>query len=464
MQHIHRSLRITLALLTALVPGALRAQPTSRPAAVRSDSQQATRAISFDEAVRIALEQNIDLRTARNAAALDAVSVRQARMQFLPNLAASTSTSQAYGRNFNQNEGQITNATTNSVTAGVQSGVTLFNGLANVANLRAAKLTEDASTQDYRRARQTVVFTVVSNFLTLIQAREQLRVQQENLTAAEALEKQIQEYVNGGAKTIADLYQQQAVVASARFSAVDAQRAAEVAKVDLMQTLQLDPQGSFDFTAPPIGTDSTPGQHYQLDQLLSRALSQRPDISASATRTGAASQEIRAAKAGHWPTLQLSAGYNTAYTSASDVNLLEQFNQRRGGSVALSFTIPLFDRGAASTATQQAQIRAENARLALESTRQDAGLQVRRAYLDYQAAQEQLRTAQAQLQAAQLAMEASLQRYEVGAGTLVELAQARAALVQASSQLVSARYNLVFQRTLVDYYVGDLNPESVRLQ
>jgi outer membrane protein len=436
-----------------------------QPARAASDSQPAAvRTISFDEAVRIALERNTALRQARNAASLDAVNVQQARMQFLPNLTASTSTSQQFGRNFNQNEGQIVNSTTSSVSAGLQSGVTLFNGLANFANLRAAKLTEEASTQDYRRARQTVVFTVVSNFLALVQAREQLRVQQENLAAEEALERQIQEFVNAGSRTIADLYQQQAAVASARFSVVEAQRTAELAKVDLMQTLQLDPRGTFDFAIPPINTDSVRGEDYELDRLLSRAFSQRPDVGASETRTGAAAQDVRAAKAARWPTLQLTAGYNTAYSSASEINLLDQFNQRRGGSIALGFSIPLFDRGSAQTAAQQAQIRAENAQLDLENTRQDVGLQVRRAYLDYEAAQQQLATARAQQQAAQLAMETTRERYEVGAGTLIELAQSRAALVQAQSQLVSARYNLVFQRTLVDYYVGDLDPENVTLQ
>jgi len=68
--------------------------------------------------------------------------------------------------------------------------------------------------------------------------------------------------------------------------------------------------------------------------------------------------------------------------------------------------------------------------------------------------------AQAQVTAAQQSLAATDQRYRVGVGTLVELAQARAVLAQAQSQLVSARYNLVFQRTLVDYYVGALDPDA----
>jgi hypothetical protein len=33
--------------------------------------------------------------------------------------------------------------------------------------------------------------------------------------------------------------------------------------------------------------------------------------------------------------------------------------------------------------------------------------------------------------------------------------------VQAASALVTSRYNLQFQRTLMDYYVGDLDPKEL---
>ena len=76
---------------------------------------------------------------------------------------------------------------------------------------------------------------------------------------------------------------------------------------------------------------------------------------------------------------------------------------------------------------------------------------------------EQLRAAEAQQRAARLALQTSQERYEVGAATLVELTQARAVQVQAESVLVSARYKRLFQRTLMHYYIGDLDPERISL-
>ena len=417
--------------------------------------------ITFDDAIHIALRQNTTLQQATNSAALSSATVRQQKLALLPDLRFSTNTGQSYGRTFSQDEGRIINETTQSLNAGLSSSVTVFNGLTNIASLKSAQLSEDAGEKNVKRAEQTVAFTVASNFLALVQQQEQLRVQRENLTAQEAQERQIKAYVDAGSRPISDLYQQQATVAAARSQVVTAARALELAKVDLIQTLQLDPRGTYNFEPPALDTTTKAPIAYSLDSLLARAVGQRSDLFAQQSLVSAASQSVKAAKGGRWPALSLSAGYNSAYNSATDIGFTDQLDQRRGGSVSLGLSVPLWDRGSADLATQRAQIAEDNARLDLKNRQQAIGLEVRRAYLDYQAATQQLDAAEAQLRAAQLALESSQQRYNVGAATLLEVTQARAAQFQAASALVSARYGLLFQKTLIGYYVGDLNPRSV---
>ncbi len=426
-----------------------------------STAQNKARIITFQEAIGIALEQNITVRQAQNAAALGKVGVSEAKSQFLPDLRFSTTGSKNYGRSFDQTEGKIIDQTTNSMSLGVNSSVTLFDGFGNTATLKGAKLSGVAAEQELSRTRETIAFTVASDFLTLIQRQEQLRVQRENLEAATALERQIQQYVDAGARTIADLYQQQANVASARFAVVDAERTAELARVDLIGTLQLDPTGTYEFQAPPDTTATASTDQFDLGTLQMRAAGQRVDLRAEEARVNAADQNVRVARSNRWPTLSLGTGYSSAYSSASPFSFSDQLNQRRGGSVSLGVSVPLFDRGATSNATRRAEIQADNERLQLETLQQDVALQVRRSFLDFQTAKEQLVNAQAQLRAAELALQASQDRYQAGASTLVELTQARAAQVQAASALVTARYNLQFQRILLDYYVGDLDPKKL---
>jgi outer membrane protein len=156
--------------------------------------------------------------------------------------------------------------------------------------------------------------------------------------------------------------------------------------------------------------------------------------------------------------VSLNAGYNSSFSSASDLSLADQLDQQRGGSIGIGVTIPLFDRGQTSLAIQQARIDEENARLALDTQRQTVGVDVRRAYLDYAAARQQLAAAEAQLKAGDLAVTTAQKRYEAGAGTLVEVTQARATQVQAASAAITARYGVVFQASLMSYYTGELDP------
>lgn len=412
-----------------------------------------TRVIGFEQAIAIALAQNDTLRQARNAAALGELDVAQARRSFLPDLRATGQTSRAFGR--------ADGDSTRSTSLGVSSGVTLFDGFANTASLASAKLANTANGQDLARAGETVVFTVASNFLALVQQREELRVQRENLTAQAALAAQIDTFVKAGARTIADLYQQQANVASAQLAVVQAERAAELARIDIIVTLRLDPRGTYEFVTPQISQPATMAPE-KLDELITRAFATRADIRASEARLEAARQDIRVAKSTRWPIVSLAAGYGSSFSSADPDGWRDQLADERGGSVGLNLVLPLYDRSATRIAARRAEIRADSAQIDLDSLEQDVGSQVRTAILDLESARAQLTAAEAQLAAAERALEVTDQRYKAGAATLVELTESRATQVAAASAAVTARYDVEFRRRLLDYYVGGLTPESVR--
>jgi outer membrane protein len=438
-------------------------------APARAGAQDTTRTklppggvITLQDAIRIALAQNNAVRFARNSLRLDSLSIRSARNAFLPNLSASSSASQDVAN------GQGGNPFSASV--GASSGITLYNGGQNRNILRQARTNAAAGIEDVTRTRQSVVFAVASDYLALITQQQQLRVQQENLTAQEQELTQLQEFVRRGTRPIGDLYQEQAAVASTRLAMVNARRATEVAKVNLIQELVLDPRLEYTFETPvdsaapvPVDTTTPPLQAFNLDSLITVAFQQRADLRAQALRVQAAQTEIAIAEGGRMPTVSGSAGYGTGFNSSSDEGFATQLNQRRGGSVGVNVSVPIFDRGAVSIARQRAQVQLENELLTLRDLEQSVALDVRRAFLDYVSAGEQLAAATAQQRAAALALEAAQTRYRVGLATFVEVTLARATLIQAQSAVVSARSSLVFQQALMSYYTGALDPGNVNV-
>ncbi|HEX6600553.1 MAG TPA: TolC family protein [Gemmatimonadaceae bacterium] len=417
--------------------------------------------ITLQDAIRIALAQNTQVRFARNSLLLDSLAIRQAKNAFLPNLSASSSASQDVANGSGGNPF--------SASIGASSGMTIYNGGQNRNILSQARTNAAAGAADVARTRQSLVFTVASDYLALITQQQQLRVQQENLTAQEQELTQLQEFVRRGTRPIGDLYQQQAAVASTRLAMVNARRATEVAKVNLIQELVLDPRLEYTFATPvdstavPADTTAPPLQVFNLDSLITVAFQQRVDLRAQALRVQAAQTEIAIAEGGRKPTVSGSAGYGTGYNSGSDQGFATQLNQRRGGSVGVNVSVPILDRGAVSIARQRAQVQLENELLTMRDLEQSVALDVRRAYLDYLSAGESFAAATAQERAAALALQAAQTRYRVGLATLVEVTLARASLIQAQSAVVSARSSLIFQQALMSYYTGALDPSNVNV-
>jgi outer membrane protein len=421
---------------------------------------QTSQAITFDEAVRIALEHNISLQRARNQVAMQAVDVDRARSRFLPDLRLGSGAQQRYGRNFLQEEGRLVDQTTESFALRGYSDINLFAGFADVANLQQARLRMEEADLRLDRHRQAVIFNVMSNYLALIERREQMRVQEYSLDLQQQQLVQIEEFTRVGTRPISDLYQQQAEVASAELALLTAERNFDMAQVALIHTLGLEPYGVYDFVIPELAEERLEPQRLQLDRLMQEAFAGRAELRAAEAAIAASNQGIRVARAGMFPRLGVGFDYGTNATSASSLSMTDQFDRSRGGAFGFSISIPLFDRFTTSTGVQQARVQHANAMLNLDEAQQAVALEVRQAYLDYLTAEKRLQVTEVQVAAARQALEATQERYRVGATTLLELARAVSGHIQAESNRVQATYDFLFREKLISYYLGSLDPQQ----
>lgn len=484
---------LTAAVLAAVALLLCPSAPAGAQVAVTDTVEPET--ITYEEALRLALQRNTTVRRAETQLDLQSSLTTGQTMDFLPSLQLSTSGTRTFGRSFSQQEGTILSETSDFVGVGVDSEITLFNGFERFASLEQAQREEEASRERLDRAQQDVAFQVVDGFATLLQNRELTRVREQELRTQEELLKQVRGLVDVGRQPQSDLYQQQAATAEARAALEEARRQEEVARTELIRLLQLNPRRDYRFAASGF-PEAASADTFDLDRLLDLAMERRSDLQAGRASVEAGRQGVRAAQSGYWPSLTLSFGYGSDWSSnarrvipgtGSDPRtvtltpdgggdpvtftvpgtgedpatfrptFMDQLRDRRGGSVQLSMSIPLFERWQIRNDVQQARVQLDNARYDLTDQRQTVGLQVRQALVDYRSAQAQLDAAEERLEAARRARDAARRRYELGAATFVELTQAVSGYVAARSAEVQARYALVRSRELIDYQTGRLS-------
>lgn len=190
-----------------------------------------------------------------------------------------------------------------------------------------------------------------------------------------------------------------------------------------------------------------------VEELVSRALAQRPDVQEARARELAASAKIREMRAEGLPSLVFSGSANRTYYVPEGA---KSFGDN--WSLGLSFRFPLFTGFDRSYAVAQAREQAEQAKVRRESAEQQAILEVWTAYYQVQTAKARLAAASQLLQAATQTQEVAAGRYREGVGSMLDLTQAQATLAQARAEEIRARADYLLALAALSKATGVLEP------
>src|SRR5699024_10977508 len=376
---------------------------------------------------------------------------------YLPSVNMNFSGSRNIGRTFNENTGNITNRSNNSLRGSVSANLPLFSGFENLHALKSSRLDQKSKEESKERVREDIIFNTASNYLQFLLDKKFLEIDKENLEVSKKTLEQVKAQVDVGARHKVDLYNQQATVANNELDVVNARNAVQTSRLQLIQTLQIDPLKEYSFATPEIDSKQVRSQSYNLKQLTETALHSRSDLQSEEFNIQSIKQQLSAARSRLYPTLSLSATLSSSYSELQPLGFHDQFfdiNIFR--SIGLSLSVPIFDNLDRRTSVETQRINYKNAKLNLENLRLQVVQEVNQAYNDYQSYYKQLQSSQKALKAAKRNFYSQKQRYEVGAGTLIELSDANAQYVEAQANRAQALFRVVFQQKLLDYHIGKL--------
>lgn len=421
--------------------------------------------ISLQEAIRISLENNFELKQAENSLDLSEMQVRSAQANFFPSLNASLNGNQNVGRQFVQEDLSFEDRTTYNLSGGISTQMTIFNGFENINTLRRSRVNHNRERATSERIRENIIFNTAMRYLQLLLDQELLEIAEQNLETSLAQLGQVEAQVEVGSRPIVDLYQQESTVASNELQVVQAENALSISRTRLIRVLQLDPLDEVVFLRPDLDETDLFPRELNLEEMIMLALNNRNDIRAQHLAIEASRYDLEIARGNRYPTVNANANFNTRYSdqyrlAGQNVGFGDQFfDQMVTRTIGFSVSIPIFNRWNTRTSIEQASVQYRNARLSLEDIRFEIREEIAQAYNDYLSLVKELDATEKSLRAAERTYETQQQRYEIGATSLIELNQATTDYMEAMSTRQRVLYNFVFQEKLLDYYLGRLGEE-----
>lgn len=447
---------------------------------------------SLEECVTLAFKNNLTIKQRELNQQSTEADKLQSKLSLLPSLNGSATHNYNIGYAINP----VTNIATRDATFrnnsfAINSSVTLFNGFQNMNTIRQRGASEKAADADLEATKNNIALSVSNGYMQVLMNSEIVEARAYQLeSTTEQLKRQEKLYELGGTSKV-KLLQLKAQYASEESQLVAAQTQLDQSYLSLWQFLNITPDTANKIVSPDSASMmnivmETP----EADEIYKSYLAKSPEVQAAQKRAEASKYDQYIASGGRSPRLTLSGGVNSFYTtqnmqgvgapiyrpvpigvdaggnpspyyslvpsfgSTEVVPFSDQFDKNLGKNFGFTLSVPIFNGWQVSTNVQKARINKTSNELNQKQAELDLYKNINQAYLDFKSSQKKYESNVNNYDANKEAMDLAQTQFSLGALNTSDFIVTKTQYLQAETNLVQAKYELLFRRKVLDFYLG----------
>jgi len=440
--------------------------------------------LSLQQAVDIAIKNNLDVQQSDLAMQRARVGYRQAKANMLPNINGTVNHGVNQGRSIDPFTNSYINQSLTNADYNLSGGIVLFNGLLIQNNIKLNNYAYEASKLEYQQLKDNLTLDIILTYLQILNNEDQLK---QSLNQADITRQQVSRLEvmnNDGAIAPSDLYDLRGQLAGDELSAVNSRNTLESSKLTLAQLMNV-PYSRL-LQVERLNADQLPVKYEgNIDGIYQTALTELALVKAAVLRTKSADKAVKVARGDMFPVLSLNGGLSTNYSSAArsqrflnfnldsvgfvkgtnqsvlfrndnfafdKIGYSDQFKNNYGTGVSIGLRIPILNGLTARNRVATAKIDKRNFELIEENTRIKLRQAIEQAYFNMTAARERYEATTKQVNAFQESFRAAEVKFNSGAINSVVYLTSKNFLDRANVALIIAKYDYVLRTKILDYY------------
>lgn len=417
--------------------------------------------ITLQSAIDSAIKNDLQLKEARLRVALTDQDLLQSKMNLLPVLGASAGGRISGGNYFDEKTGKVGNTTNKSADGSLNLSVTLFQGFQRLNQIRANKLLLQSDEGFVDQVEYDLVLQVFTTYIEALTHKELWSASRQQLALSEEQLRVEEINLEVGNRTLADVSQARSQVANDQLNITTSRNDYELSLLTLKQLMEIDSEQEIVLESPNVEDVEALVAKYSAAGVYEKAMNFFPQIRVAEYNTLAAEKDVNIAKGRYFPTLSLSSGLSTGYTSSYlDQNGIvfpfrQQLRDNYSRYIGLSLSIPIFNNLSSRIGVRKAKIVYENTKIAEKQSKNNLNKIINQAVLDLNAAKQQYESSEEVFVSTRETFKVFQERYDVGLATSIELNTAQTNMNKAEFDFINSKYNLLYRTKVIDYYLGN---------
>ena len=394
--------------------------------------------LTLEEAIKIALENNYDIRLAKNDAAISENNYSLGNAGFLPKLditasqtKSSTNTKQEYsdGRSVDK-----TDATSTSTNANAALSWVLFDGFKMFTTYSKLREYKELGNLKLRSQIEKSISEVIQTYYNIVQQKYNYRVAQEGIEISRERVRLVEEKLSVGSASNLDLLRAKVDLNADRSNLLNQEVTLNTLKVSF--NVLLARSVSFEFDVEE-NIDIQEGLTF--NALKESAFKNNIDLLQSEKNINISSFDAGILKSDYFPKLTLNSGYNFQKSEA-EANLVRS-NQSNGYNYGLSLSWNIFNGFNTQLAYQNALISLDKYELLLQATKNYIKSSLLIAFRNYEKNIEILKLENENISTSKENLDLAFEQFKLGSLSPLEFREVQKSYIAAQSRLSTARYS-----------------------
>jgi outer membrane protein TolC len=312
-----------------------------------------------------------------------------------------------------------------------------------INDFRAAEHSVTAAKHSSRSARDLVVLVAANLYLQTLATEARALTARAQLETATTLHQQALGLRQSGLVAGIDVVRAEVRMITERQRVTAATNDFEKSKLQLARVIGLPPGQLFELSQE---IPFVPVPELTLEEALARAYRERPDYLAAQERVQEAESARRAIVGEALPSVRVTADYGAIGLHVS--SSLPTF------SIVGALSVPIFEGGRVQGRLAQADSELRTRRAQAEDAKAEIYYDVRTAFLDLKATEEELQAATRARELAGLQLTQSRDRFAAGVTSNIEVVQSQEVVAQASEQYIAALYGFNVAKAMLARSLG----------
>jgi outer membrane protein TolC len=396
-----------------------------------------TTSITLEEALRMAIENNLDVVIAKNETAIGSINNNWGNAGALPIVSASVNNNLA-NNDIRQNLANGTEikrdgAAVNNFNSGLLVSWRVFDGMRMFASKKRLEELEKMGQVNFTRQINLTVFNTRMAYYQLIRLRRQQSAITEVIAFNEERVKIAEMKFRVGSAAKSDLLQAEVDLNEQQILLLTARNEMRNWKTNLNNLLNRAPETEFEI-ADTVFTFRPP----DLAAMQQKIETENPDLLLANSNREVLAQNKKEINAQRLPSVTLNGGYN--YIRNKSEGGFTLLNQTNGPTAGVGLAIPIFNGGVVKQQLQVADINIRNQDASIRNLRNQLQASLTNAFHNYSNGLDVVKVSEKNLGLIKENNQINLERFRKMSITSLELRQGQVSYSEAQNRLIAAQF------------------------